>query len=983
MLKQRTGSTSRGSNLPNARSLARRMALRDIKKNKSTSALILALIALPMMVMVLVATVLQSATPTGAEKARMQLGGFDVQLVGIDYPIGSIQSPNDPWSYSQPGEWTEDAKTTGEADVSAMLKQLPAHSTSVTVRSGNLGSTSVEGIERLEVTLADFSDPRFAGRYELIEGNWGGLDSVVINQDLAKMMKLGIGKHLKVGGSDYPISGIAKNSSGRGMGHTGLGLSLGLGGYESPGIFAVPGHPVGNGMKHEFVSVFVADMNLGVALQEELNALGIGSYSRELLTNRAVANSWGEALNDAERAEALVQFMGLFMIGFFVFLEVGLLAGAAFAVGAKKRRRTFALLAANGAEGVTIRSTGIYSGLYLGGSGVLLGMLLGLAGSWGITVWSKHNDGGFPGWHIPWVMLTALAALGIASAVIAALLPARTVARNAASSALRADANSIVRPKTPLLGYIVGLLGLVGLAVALVAGLTATSYGQLNDRSGLVFVGFIAGLALCTIGLMLCLGRMLWSLGNLGHRLPLAGRLAVRDIQRNHGRTVPAIAAVIAGTALAAALVIGTGITVAAAGYKVKSSPSTVYSLYLPNEIFDSGQLDVKNTDELTDEIIEQLTRSGYPPVTTGKHGEFLAGYKNPGTDEVEIERWIALLTPGSICRFGHEDIYSSTLPDAAMLMAREEAISKSVFRDADRFAIRYCGINGGIAGNVVSSPIAASITDLDGLKMILGKHYTPALGDALNNGQAIVTLPEYVTDGGRITFGKQDLNIPGVKQEDFSGNSYGAFNTIPLERTFELEAVEVLLPLSNAPSILMSKDAVVGTGGVALDSTLLLDLGQILDTEALTALNKDLKQFQVRIYPIDGLDGSSRLMAKLPWLLAVVAGLLVLTSAVMTTGLALADGRRDARAMDGVGAAPGTRRRFAAVQAGITALFGTVLGTILGAIPVMLLLIVMDGTFNPWLLAPLSVLLFIPPLAALIGGLMAPRSLTRARLAE
>lgn len=982
MLKKRTGIAPR-ENGPRARSLARRMALRDIKKNKSTSALILALIALPMMVMVLVATVLQSATPTGEEKARMQLGKFDVQLVGADYVSGAVQDPNDPWSSSYDGEMDEDTKHTGEADERTILKQLPDGSTSTTVRSGNLGSTAVEGIERLEIALGNFSDPRFAGRYELIEGNWGGSDSVVINQDLAKAMKLGIGDQLKASGTDYSISGIAKNSSGRGKNYTSLSLSLGLQEYDSPGIFVAADHPLGKEIEQDFVSVFVAETNLATSQLAGLNALGIGAYSHDFIINPPAGIGSVESSNEAARAEALVQFLGMFIIGFFVFLEVGLLAGAAFAVGAKKQRRTFALLAANGAEGATIRSTGVYSGLYLGGIGVLLGITLGLGGAWGIVVWGKYNDGGFPGWHIPWAMLAALTGLGLGSAAIAALLPARSVSRNAASSALRANANAIVRPKTPLLGYLVGILGLAGLAIALVAGLSATTYGQLNDRSGLVFVGFMVGLILSTIGLMLCLGRMLWSLGNLGHRLPLSGRLAVRDIQRNHGRTVPAIAAVIAGTALAAVVVIATGVSTAAAGYTAKPSASTVYNLYLPNGIYESDPLDTKETEVLTAQIIDQLTRSGYPPVATSRLGEFIAGYKNLGTDEVEVEQWLALLKPSSICRFGHEDIYSSSNPDAALLTERGDAISQSVLRDADRFTVSFCGINGGIASGVVQSPTTANVTDLDGLKLILGKHYTPALGDAFSKGQAIVTLPEYVTDDGRITFGKQDLNLPALDQADFNGSSYGAFSTIPLERSFELEAIEALVPRSSGPNILMSKEAVIGTGGVVLDSTLLLDLGRTLDVQDLEAVNKDLKQFQVRLYPIDGRDGSSRLMAKFPWLLAVAAGLLVLTSAVMTTGLALADGRKDARAMDGVGAAPGTRRRFAAVQAGITALFGTVLGTILGTVPVVLLLLVMDGTFDPSYLAPLSVLLGVPPLAALIGGLMAPRRLTGARLAE
>jgi putative ABC transport system permease protein len=179
----------------------------------------------------------------------------------------------------------------------------------------------------------------------------------------------------------------------------------------------------------------------------------------------------------------------------------------------------------------------------------------------------------------------------------------------------------------------------------------------------------------------------------------------------------------------------------------------------------------------------------------------------------------------------------------------------------------------------------------------------------------------------------------------------------------------------------MMSKEAMIGTGGFIADSTLLVDLGKSLNTEEIRAVNKDLERLGVSLETGMEPSGMDRLMVLLPWLLGIAAGLLVLGTAAVTTGLALADGRRDARVMSGVGASLETRRRFGAVQAGFTALLGTVLGMLLGAMPVLLLLIVMEGTVDPRLLAPLTVLVAVPPLAGLVGWLMVPRRIRAARM--
>ncbi|WP_175475357.1 FtsX-like permease family protein [Arthrobacter sp. UCD-GKA] len=979
MFKPRSG-TKGPTGQAGGRALARRMALRDIRANKSTSALVLSLIALPLMLMVLAVTLIDSAVPTGPENASRQLGGFDLQLLGSEYPLGAVQNPNDPFQSASNGDPGPEEETTGAADVPAILKQLDEGASSTVVRNGYLKFPGADGEVQTEVTVGELQDPRFTGRYTLSAGAWGTGESVAINRDLADATGLGIGGRLVLGDAGYPINGIAEQSVGMGLSGSGLGLSLGIGGFESPAVFLAPGHPMAKEAEHAYFSVFVEGMEIDLERQAALNALGIGSYARDFIIDPPASGLWTGSSGDDARAEALFRFMAISTVGFFVFLEVGLLAGAAFAVGAKRQRRTFALLGANGADAGVIRWIGGYSGLFLGGSAVLLGTGLGLAGARGVTWWSEANAGGFPGWHVPWSIIAALVLLGLASAVVAALVPARSVSRNAALSALRAEASPSARPRIPVLGFVFLGLGAACWSVALVLGFGAGSYGVLNERGSLVAGGFIAGMVLCTLGLMLSIGFILRVLGNAGHRLPLAGRLAVRDIQRNHGRTVPAVAAVIAGTALATALALAAGHTVSGAGFAEPTKPPNLQAIFLMSGTEEDLSVNENDARTKAAEVIEQLERSGHAPLSSARQGSFHAGKRQPGTGDSSGGPWVALLAPSSICRYGHQDMDSSTAPDLAGLEARTQAVAQSIW-ESDRFTARYCGVDGNGSGASVHAENSATITDLAGLKLLLDKSYTPAAGEAFGKGKAIVTVPEFVTDQQRVALGIPDMGLPEVERGYFYASPAGALLGIPVKDAFEIDALEVRVPHRNVPPVMMSKEAMIGTGGFIADSTLLVDLGKSLNTEEIRAVNKDLERLGVSLETRIEPSGMDRLMVLLPWLLGIAAGLLVLGTVAVTTGLALADGRRDARVMAGVGASLETRRRFGAAQAGFTALLGTVLGMLLGAMPVLLLLVVMEGTVDPRLLAPLTVLVAVPPLAGLVGWLMVPRRIRAARM--
>ena len=963
--------------------LARRMALREIFKNKPRSTLIVSLIALPLMVMVLLATILDSSTPTAAGKTATQLGLFDQQLVSMEGTVGMVQNPRDPSSWYSTENYKEDAETIPAASLKTMLNAVPSglHSTAV-VR----GSTTVKGSEfsvEAQISAGTFSDPLFAGRYVLREGNWGNDSSVLLSLDLATELGVDLGETISLGDGEgeYPVAGILENKSEVSSLATDLAAAFGIGGHESHGVFIAPGHPFAEEFEVWLTSVFVEGMSVTQTQQEALNSKGMGSYDRAFMLGAGSEGLWGQSNPDSDATDALARIIVLFVIGFFVFLEVGLLAGAAFAVGARKQRRSLALLSANGAESGTIRSISGFSGLFLGGFAVLLGTGFGLLGAWAIVQWSERFAGGFSGWHVPWALIVALMLLALASSIIAALVPAWSVASHSALSALRSvGAGASRKPRLPMIGFSLLGLGLAAWGTALFLGLSADTYGLLQARSSYIVLGFIAGMVLCTVGMMLSIGHILSLLGRTGHRLPLAARLAIRDIQRNKGRTVPAVSAVIAGTALATAMALAVGHSVAGAGYLDDARTSTLVSVYSASDA-DTANTAGLDWDPAKEELVlEQLAREGHGVRASSRFGIFHDGYANIGTDEETLDTFVGLLAGGSPCRFGAREPLVSQGASSTSIQQQVDSMRARI-EASDRFTVEYCGVDDG-ANASVPTDVTVDVTDQTGLEMVLGKNYTPEIGAAFNRGSAIVTVPEFVDGGGRLTIGVPDYWYPGIYAGEIAPATMGAVVFAPLKRTMEFDAVEVLNGGGRSqPRIMVSPAAIIGSGGFVTSPTQMVELERPLEPEEADKLNQGLAKLEASIGASFGPTGLDRLTVQFPWLLVIAAALLILTTAAITTGLALADGREDARIMVGVGASQKTRRRFGGVQAGLVAVLGVLLGLCLGAVPVGILMVIIDGSIDIRILVPLSVLLVIPILAALIGWALVERNVRGTRV--
>lgn len=265
--------------------------------------------------------------------------------------------------------------------------------------------------------------------------------------------------------------------------------------------------------------------------------------ARTILEPLANGSLYGadEALSGGENNERDATG-GAFAATALLLLGTGLIAGAAFAVGARRQLRTLGLLGAAGAEPRHVRATVLMAGVTLGLAGSLSGVLLGVAGSFLLHPHLSQLAGRFVGpVEIPIPALAGALFLGTLAATLAALGPARSAAKLSVNQAL---SRRTPPPRRPGRLAAAGLIGVV-VGVVVTTGATASS-------SEVVLTG---GLATIVIGFLVAIPLLVTWTGRIAGSLPTLARIATRDVAR-HGRR--------AGAALAAAsIAIATPVAIA------------------------------------------------------------------------------------------------------------------------------------------------------------------------------------------------------------------------------------------------------------------------------------------------------------------------------------------------------------------------------------------------------------------------------------
>ncbi|NKE59374.1 ABC transporter permease [Lentzea sp. PSKA42] len=316
------------------------------------------------------------------------------------------------------------------------------------------------------------------------------------------------------------LGGTITTEDGRGF--TVVGLVEEPGALESTTVVALPGtFPNAD-------QTWLVTTPLDWAKVKELNKLGIVAMSRAVLRDPpSAADRYPQLEGTNElRAEILVLIAGLAV------LEMALLAGSALAVGARRRKRDLALVAAVGGAPSHVRRIVLADGVVLGALSALgrRSARLTLAAVLSRPLIESAIEERYGAQRFYPTALAALALLAVVTGLLAALVPAWISSRQDVVTAL-AGRRGITRSRRRWL-----VLGLTLVATGVAIGAFTAIRMEI--------AGILIALIVTEVGLVLCTPALLGLLARAGRWLPVALRIALRDASRNRTAAAPAISAV-------------------------------------------------------------------------------------------------------------------------------------------------------------------------------------------------------------------------------------------------------------------------------------------------------------------------------------------------------------------------------------------------------------------------------------------------------
>jgi putative ABC transport system permease protein len=502
--------------------LALRLAWREALRARGRSALVLVMVTFPV-VAIVAADVAQATSSVSAAEGLNRRIGTSAARVMVLPQIDRVYQTADPDN----GGIAADGGHRPEATLAQIEQALGGGSRpAIELRMDDVRIRSDLGLLQVRATGVDLRSPLAHGLFRLTSGRLpSGAHEVAINAALAEH-GYAVGDTLtEAGGDTVEVVGTAESTQNRTQ-------PMLVGDTD---LLPSPGH----GVPHDWL---VGGNAVTWDQVRAANALGVVVLSREVIEHPPSLDQLPPQVRDAYSNNQSTIYTVLAVIGVMVLIEVVLLAGPAFAVGARRQSRNLALISANGGNPPQSRRVILGTAVVLGALAAVVGVALGILLGWALLpVLQGASDTYFGPFQIRWTHVVAIAAFGFVSALLAAVVPAWVASRQDVVAVLAGRrGDRAASRRSPFVGVLF-------LAVAVVLAVEGARRG-----AGSLLIAGAAVLAV--FGMLFLVPVIVVAVARLGRRFPLPLRYAVRDAARHRTRTVPAIAAVAATVAGVVAL---------------------------------------------------------------------------------------------------------------------------------------------------------------------------------------------------------------------------------------------------------------------------------------------------------------------------------------------------------------------------------------------------------------------------------------------
>jgi putative ABC transport system permease protein len=833
-----------------------------VRRSEARSALIALLVAVPVCAGVFVATMTRTAQLSPAQAAPRYLGQADAIAQVSEYlhldprtsAVGMGPSPSGDQKQTLEVTSSRPQRNSTSVDLPSLL---PAGARAIPFgwqrnSSVSTGSRTTEAA----IILADLGDPMARGIYDIEAGTAPrARTDVAVTTALAHQLRLHPGSTITIDGGAFHVTAVVRKPSGL-KSHAVVGPegSVGrLGEFHAP--YGVP--------NPSWLITF--PRHAAPDLHDQLAADGVIYETRtqwEHPTGEA-----GARLDDfggrADRQDLLIRIT----IAVFGALEVLLLAGTAFAVGARREIEQLGVLRAVGGDQGDVRRAVLGQGIVLGFIGSVVGAAAGIAAvPLAQSTIESVTARALGPLDVPVRTLLLGILAGSVAAVVAAALPARYAGRLPVLTMLRHEFPTTPRAvRMPRWAIAACVLGVSLVAFAAVKfhnssrhlvsqqgspdGTIRNFYGPQNHQT-LWTVLISVGAALLVAGLARICPTLLAQVGRLAPRLPFILRLPVRDVGRQRHRTAPATAAI--------ATVIGGAVLVL---FVASSSDLRDQRSYVPN--FPTGTVSVESRGH--PELLNSFTRTvadalhapaaGTAAYVTGKSPAVYVGAQPPA------------------CPAGPEDLM-------------------------DR----------------CDSGVPIVTADASWVDAVVGHHVSKA-ADMLAHG-GVVAFSSNIADHGHVTIAAYSLS---------EGDS-GTPVTTPIAQLPAL-VLPAVPATQRVPSVVMTPATATAHHWGAQPAWGIVRPAKPPSSGELAKIRHSLGDRAT----LRAEHGYQTNYGTLVLALIAAAALVLFAGTGITVALTMAESRNDMSILRAVGASHGRRRLYAMGQAGVVGTVGAILGLALG----------------------------------------------------